>query len=270
MPTIEVLPNSTSISAPGWTYVPDTGYDPSKAPIQAGPRKRNARIAGTSGGDTTARQNNAILKRLADLDKDNSKDVHISIPHKQKEAGGRASKGKTAGTRKILGAQKTFANYIADEEASAALEPQPVAALKSRVSNMTPKRTASTLSREASSSTAPQSVGGLSLHESRHVNTNSVVPLSGFAGNDAADARLLQSSVPAIPSDSLLEALATAQPLYYNAARAAPSSSGKPQRHFCEFCGYWGQIKCIKCGARVCGLVCKKAHDEERCQKYFG
>ncbi|MCJ1395824.1 hypothetical protein MMC18_008710 [Xylographa bjoerkii] len=270
MPTIEVLPNSTSLSAPGWAYVPDTGYDPSKAPIQAGPRKRNARIAGTSGGDTTARQNNAILKRLADLDKDNSKDVHISIPNKQKDAGGRASKGKTAATRKILVAQKTFANYIADEEALAALEPQPVATLKSRASNTTPKRTASTLSREPSTSTAPQTLKGSSSHEIRPTNTNSVVPLSGFIGNDAADVMLLQSSVPPIPSDSLLEALVTAQPLSYNAARAASSSSGKPQRHFCEFCGYRGQIKCIKCGARVCGLACKKAHDEERCQKYFG
>ncbi|MCJ1281791.1 hypothetical protein MMC26_001114 [Xylographa opegraphella] len=288
MPTIEVLPNSTSISAPGWTYVPDTGYDPSKAPIQAGPRKRNARIAGNSGGDTTARQNNAILKRLADLDKDNSKDVHIAIPNKQKEGGGRgmssrlvnyqklskpehlASKGKTAATRKILVAQKTFANYIADEEALAALEPQTAATSKSRVSNTTPRRTASTLSRETSSSIAPQALGGFPLHESRPANASSIVPLPGYTGNDAADARLLQSSVPAIPSDNLLEALVTAQPLSYNAARAAPSSSGKPQRHFCEFCGYWGQIKCIKCGARVCGLVCKKAHDQERCQKYFG
>ena len=102
MPTIEVLPNSTSISAPGWTYVPDTGYDPSKAPIQAGPRKRNARIAGTSGGDTTARQNNAILRRLADLDKDNSKDVHISVPNKQKEGGGRGMSGKLITNRNFL------------------------------------------------------------------------------------------------------------------------------------------------------------------------
>ncbi|MCJ1397663.1 hypothetical protein MMC11_000859 [Xylographa trunciseda] len=243
MPTIEVLPNSTSISAPGWTYVPDTGYDPSKAPIQAGPRKRNARIAGTSGGDTTARQNTAILKRLADLDKDNSKDVQISIPHKQKDASGRVSKGKTAVTRKILVAQKTFANYIADEEALAALEPQPAAPLKSRASNTTPKRTASTLSREPSSTTAPQALKGSSMHERRPANTNSIVPLPGFVGNDVADSRLLQSSVPEMPSDSLLEALVTAQPLSYNAARAAPSSSGKPQRHFCEFCGYWGQVK---------------------------
>ena len=86
MPSIEVLPNSSSTSAPGWAYVPDTGYDPSKAPIQpTGSRKRNARIPGVGAAETTARQNNALLKRLADLDKDNLKDVHI--PSRPKEAG---------------------------------------------------------------------------------------------------------------------------------------------------------------------------------------
>ena len=89
MPLIEVLPNSTSISTPGWAYVPDTGYDPSKAPIQPGARKRNARIAGPGGADSTARQNAVILKRLADLDKDNFKDVHIAAPSKSKDAPGR-------------------------------------------------------------------------------------------------------------------------------------------------------------------------------------
>ena len=86
MPLIEVLPNSSSTSAPGWAYVPDTGYDPSKAPIQpTGARKRNARIPGVGGAETSAKQNNALLKRLADLDKDNVKDVHL--PSRQKEAG---------------------------------------------------------------------------------------------------------------------------------------------------------------------------------------
>ena len=91
MPLIEVLPNSTSISAPGWAYVPDTGYDPSKAPIQPGARKRNARVLGPGGADTTARQNTAVLKRLADLDKDNFKDVQIAIPSKQKDSAGRGT-----------------------------------------------------------------------------------------------------------------------------------------------------------------------------------
>ena len=90
MPHIEVVPNSTSISAPGWAYVPDNGYDPSKIAIQpSGARKRAARSSGVAGGDTTTRQQNAVLKHLADLDKDNSRDVQISVPSKQKDGAGR-------------------------------------------------------------------------------------------------------------------------------------------------------------------------------------
>lgn len=91
MPLIEVLPNSSSVSAPGWAYVPDTGYDPSKAPIQPSARKRNARTTGPGGGDTTIKQNTALLKHLAYLDKDNHKDVQISLPARVKEGGGRGN-----------------------------------------------------------------------------------------------------------------------------------------------------------------------------------
>ena len=94
MPHIEVLPNSTSVSAPGWAYVPDTGYDPSKAAIQpSGARKRAAARTITNGthGETTARQNNAILKHLAELDRDNHRDVQISVPVKHRDAAGRGT-----------------------------------------------------------------------------------------------------------------------------------------------------------------------------------
>ena len=90
MPLIEVLPNSSSTSAPGWAYVPDTGYDPSKAAIQpSGARKRAARASGFAGGEPSARQQNAISRRLADLDKDNHRDVNIPLPAKSKDGGGR-------------------------------------------------------------------------------------------------------------------------------------------------------------------------------------
>lgn len=83
MSLIEVVPNSTSISAPGWAYVPDNGYDPSKIAIQpSGARKRAARTSGVAGGDTTTRQQTAILRHLAELDKDSSRDVQIPVPHK--------------------------------------------------------------------------------------------------------------------------------------------------------------------------------------------
>src|SRR5579862_7328556 len=82
-PLIEVLPNtSTTSTAPGWAYVLDTGpNDPSKAlPLQpAGPRQRNVRNNAAGGQETTARQNNAVLKHLAELERDNHREVQIPV-----------------------------------------------------------------------------------------------------------------------------------------------------------------------------------------------
>lgn len=92
MPHIEILPNTTSVSAPGWAYVPDTGYDPSKVAIQpSGSRHRAARNVAAGGGrhDTSARQNNAILKHLNELEKDNHRDVEIAVPVRQRDGAGR-------------------------------------------------------------------------------------------------------------------------------------------------------------------------------------
>ena len=96
------------------------------------------------------------------------------------------------------------------------------------------------------------------------------IPAPGLKDAVAGDARLLQSSVPPPPSAALMKALTSAPPLSYNAARVGPSTSGRPQRQFCEICGYWGRVKCMKCGARVCGLACKTAHDEGRCTNFYG
>ncbi|KAL8771852.1 MAG: hypothetical protein Q9209_002790 [Squamulea sp. 1 TL-2023] len=122
MPGIEVLPNSTSITAPGWAYVPDNGFDPSKTPIQpSGARKRAARTSGLAGGDTTARQQHATLKHLLDLDKDNHRDVQIPVPARFKDKTGAKVK-TTPNVRRILTSQKTFANHLADEEAALATQ----------------------------------------------------------------------------------------------------------------------------------------------------
>lgn len=140
MPLLEVLPSSTQTSAPGWAYVPDTGLDPVKAGhIPQNPRKRTAGRHGAAVGpgiDLSARQQAAFQKRLAELDRDNARDVTIAIPSraKEREGGPKAPKGKTPATRRILLAQKTFANYLADEEALAAQQlgdtgtPAPIAA----------------------------------------------------------------------------------------------------------------------------------------------
>ncbi len=108
MPLIEVLPNSTSVSAPGWAYVPDTGYDPSKAPIQpSGARQRAARNLHVGDGpDLSARQQNAIAKHLAELDKDNYREVTIAIP-KSKDGAGRGTLCRSPSPRRIISSLMT-------------------------------------------------------------------------------------------------------------------------------------------------------------------
>lgn len=48
--------------------------------------------------------------------------------------------------------------------------------------------------------------------------------------------------------------------------RGAPNRY--PPRYFCEVCGYWGRVRCTKCGARVCALDCLEVHREECLARY--
>ncbi|KAK1776588.1 hypothetical protein QBC45DRAFT_419004 [Copromyces sp. CBS 386.78] len=85
------------------------------------------------------------------------------------------------------------------------------------------------------------------------------------------DDPLLVSRVPPFPTDEELRTLMTAPPLSYTEARAqwTEEEEGRyPVRRFCEVCGYWGRVKCIKCGARVCALECLEAHREECLVRY--
>ena len=136
--------------------------------------------------------------------------------------------------------QKTFANHLADEEAALAQKSNSTSQVPTQL------RWASTVE----------------VHSTAQETINTV--------EDPLEAEpLLRTYVPNAPSDEVMQALVTAPPLSYNAARATFSASEKPRRHFCEICGYWGNIKCLKCGVRVCGLDCKGAHDEGRCLKFY-
>jgi zinc finger HIT domain-containing protein 1 len=87
-----------------------------------------------------------------------------------------------------------------------------------------------------------------------------------------ADPLLVSRQVP-FPTDEELKALMTAPPLSYLEARAtvdggvAPGGP-YPERKFCEVCGYWGRVKCGKCGGRVCALDCLETHREECLRRY--
>lgn len=294
MPRIEVLPNSSSISAPGWAYVPDNGYDPSKVAIQpTGARKRAARASGVAGGDTTTRQQNAVLKHLADLEKDSHRDVQISVPSKQKDTTSRGkfrepipsfripmplihpvvSKHKsTQNVRRILISQKTFANHLADEEAEPTTQNQNRShdfdAASLGAQRAVQGKLAKTPSQKRKASSVIHSAPTALPHADKTLtpavdNVNGSHDSKSFGDSEP----LLKTFGPSAPSDEVMAALLSGPPLSYNGARAAPSV-GKPQRPFCEICGYWGTLKCTKCGARVCGLECRNAHSDGRCIFY--
>ncbi|KAK7951983.1 uncharacterized protein PG986_007711 [Apiospora aurea] len=84
------------------------------------------------------------------------------------------------------------------------------------------------------------------------------------------DDPLLVSRVPPMPTDEELKALLAAPPLTYLEARAGWGAEDRkyPVRVFCEVCGYWGRVKCIKCGTRVCALDCLDTHREECVTRY--
>ena len=254
----EVVETGKKPSQPGWDYVVDTGFDPSKAPITPANKKRTTKA---SSRDTTAKQNAAILRRLNELEKDNAREVQIPVPSRQKEGAGR-SKGKTAATRKILLAQKTFTNYLADEEAFAAQEASSSAAPRPREA-VVPLALPRQPRADALS-------GNAAMLDSDGDSAASEVPKPPPmrpASDGLDDLHLLQSVIPQAPSEAVMEKLTSAPPLSYNTARVQPSDSGKPLLRFCEMCGYWGNYKCRMCGSRYCGLTCKVKHDVD-CQKY--
>ena len=160
--------------------------------------------------------------------------------------------------------QKTFANHLADEEAFLALQQQHPSSVAPRVPVLKPSR--STPNMKHSSTSEVQSTH-------RGDWQTGTVRAGGVFGprtrDPLDDEPLLKSQVPSAPSVEVMEALLLGPPLSYNTARAAPPPPGKPQRKFCEICGYWGTIKCMKCGASVCGLECKGAHDDGRCLKFY-
>jgi zinc finger HIT domain-containing protein 1 len=218
----------------------------------------------------------------------------------------------TPNIRRILMYQRTFAHYLADEEAqlsqsggsntpttaattnkansqrATATGAGPVAGPSTRTpsrAQQTPMpppprpRTASTstpsnLKRESSTdlpaptSTTPKSRTSTAATSQPPPSIGGSVAL--LPVNPALDNEpLLKSHIPKMPSGRVMEALLSEPPLTYNAARAKPLHNGTPVRYFCAICGYWGKVKCRKCGERTCGLMeCWKGHETAGCTPY--
>ncbi|KAF7116468.1 hypothetical protein CNMCM5793_004756 [Aspergillus hiratsukae] len=264
---IELLPSTSSHVTPGWTYVPDRGFDPAQAAITPTiGRKRAIRDGGRT--DLSSRQSNAIIRHLAELDRENHRDVHIPIPVKQKDAA-RGTRGKTtSNVRRILQSQKTFRNYLDDEEAALAQAAQstiqrpsiskitkpsrrsltPAATPRSdsskrKQSTVPPLRASTTPAEASTNATAtPQDTDEDKKQpspETEPENQNRLI--KSEHDNDP----LLKSYIPSAPSERIMQALLAEPPVTYNAARAGPPLTAKTPRHFCCMCGYWGKIRCL-------------------------
>jgi zinc finger HIT domain-containing protein 1 len=262
MPLVEVLPNSTTSAAPGWTYVVDTGYDPSKIAINPKSKKRAAARPGGPRGENelSARQQTAIARRIAELDQDNNPKQVISVP-------GNLSPAKTQNARRILQYQRQIKHWLDDEEAQiqqqAQQVPGPRSAAARREAVAPLRRPSAMVSIPPTPSEATPTPAGPLI---------ATPTASGSRSLPAAHVESLleiESRLPPPVAAAELEALLSAPPLSYAASHATrPLSGGPPQRYFCDNCGYWGKIKCLKCGARVCGLECKDAHEATRCLKW--
>ncbi|KAJ5843790.1 uncharacterized protein N7525_001531 [Penicillium rubens] len=279
------LISDTSTATPGWSYAPTRGFDPTQAMAPTLGRKRGIRDTG-KGGDISSRQANAIARHLAELDRENQRDVSIPVPVRQaREAGARGTRAKTtSNVRRILQSQKTFRNHLDDEEAAIASGSggvggmqgaggaSVVAAKGSKAAAM--RRSATPASAvgikrpsAAMGATGPSTPARVTTDAEADVNDEGRKPklIKSEYDNDP----LLRSYAPPVPSDRIMQRLLAEPPLSYNASRAKPQASGRPGRHFCCMCGYWGKIRCKSCHVRTCSLACYKVHEDSRCGAFF-
>jgi zinc finger HIT domain-containing protein 1 len=287
---VELLPDSGAAAQPGWTYVADRGFDPSKAAMApALGRKRGIRDAG-KGGDISSRRANAIVRHLAELDRENQRDVQIPVPVKQaKEAGSRGTRAKTtSNVRRILQSQKTFRNHLDDEEAAIAAGGGASAALGAGTMNAAAaKSRAAVAARRSSTPATPAPASKKKRPAATATATPTPTPAPSQPETTDAEAEddaepkpklikteydndpLLRSYAPTMPSERVMQRLLAEPPLSYNASRAGPPISARPPRAFCCMCGYWGKIRCKSCHLRTCGLDCYRVHEDSRCGAFF-
>ncbi|KAK6539653.1 hypothetical protein TWF694_009859 [Orbilia ellipsospora] len=56
---------------------------------------------------------------------------------------------------------------------------------------------------------------------------------------------------------------------YVRSVAEPPATTATRYRRFCEICGYFGTIACLRCGVRLCSGDCEVTHREARCTRRF-
>ena len=280
-PHIEELPTTGSRQAPGFAWVAVSGQQEDPAKNWGTNNRKRARAS--LGGQTdqqrealSARQQREVERKIRDLNSDSKATPEVAIP--KRDGGGGAAvaaakAGKTSNTKKILASGKTFTHHLEDEEAEIARtgrrEGDADAAPVAQRASKTPLARRKTRD-DSSLSGSPAPVTPMApppLPRSAHIPLpiSNAMELDGEYEDDDE-----YGVIPALPTEAEMVALLNAPPLTYNQARSAPLPPGAPPpRRFCETCGYWGRVKCMKCGAMTCSVACKDDHDQFKCLKMY-
>lgn len=285
-PHIEELPTTQTKQAPGFAWVAVSGADPSKNWGTTNRKRQRASGLGPGQSESqrealSARQQREVERKIKELNGESALGRDVVIPKSKLgggggPGGGATKVGKTSNTKKILGSGKVFAHYLDDEEAEIArtggrgddvgVMATTVATVSTQRASKTPiaRRKSSQLQKEASTgSPAP------SLAKETSTLSQTTLPLDAMEVDDNENEDG-EDAIPPLPTQAEIEALLNAPPLTYNQARSAPPPpSAPPPRRFCEICGYWGRVRCMKCGNMTCSVVCKDAHDENKCLKFY-
>lgn len=269
-PYIEELPTTNTKQAPGFAWVAVAkDADPAKAALEVTSKKR-ARNAGLGQNEAqrealSARQQRDIERRVRDLNTDGSKDVLVPIPRKEGAGSSLVKPGKTTSTKRILASGKEFKHYLDDEEAELARTGKIDGLERDADAQNAPAQRASKTPIARRLQQERSSISGSPAPSPGLAQTTSSLPFEpgGLPGEE-------EDGVAPLPTEEEMQALLDAPPLTYNAARvAAPPASAPPPRTFCEICGFWGRVKCLKCGARTCSVDCESVHVADRCLKFY-
>lgn len=265
----------------------------------------------------TAKQQKAIDQRLKDLGRENYKDgVAIAVPKvegsllKSSGAGGAAAaaaagaggKKTSSNVKRILGYNRNFGHYLADEEAAIAaggggFQGTWGSGVAITAGPQAPTMAVGAADRRKSGVAATAKVktekkkkddgGDVTMEDapSSQMPTKDAAPSSNPNTASAQQHPPKPRYDPALdkdpllktrnqlpkPSDRVIAALLAEPPLSYTVARARamPLEQQRPRRWFCAMCGYWGKVKCRRCGERCCGLLeCWRGHEAGGCVPY--
>jgi zinc finger HIT domain-containing protein 1 len=266
MPLITELPISqTTRPSHGWAYVPDTGAP--IAAMAASTRKRGPPRSSTTNkvlpqNNPSVKQQKAILQRLERLAEDNWSKQTVPLPPRAR------TKKSTQNVRRILASERQFKHWHDEQVAQLALGANPVAGQP-----VLPVSTGG--SRRSSAAqhvqmpmhpppkpSTPRAKTEPSATKSSPLATNTKEAEEESTETKTVDALLLTRGIPKMPSKRLMDVLLAEAPLPWDAASARPLENRMPARHFCVVCGYWGKVRCKRCGERTCGLLeCWKGHE---------